>query len=83
MGDRSARCIHVVLSNPDTHFRSCLVQFLGAGEANQLLRRADFESAPAHGRSLNMADIGIAALKRRCLNRRIGDQHGLAGEVAT
>ena len=79
---RSARRIHLVLDNLDTHFRSCFVQILGAAEASQLLRRVVFHYTPKHGSWLNMAEIEIAALGRQCLNRRIGDQQRLADEVA-
>jgi len=78
---RSARRIHLVLDNLDTHFRSCFVQILGASVANKLLRRVVFHYTPKHGSWLNMAEIEIAALGRQCLNRRIGDQKLLAKEV--
>jgi hypothetical protein len=79
---RSARRIHLVVDNLNTHFQKCFTQVLGAREANKLLRRVTFHYTPKHGSWLNMAEIEIAALGRQCLNRRIGDQKFLAQEVA-
>jgi len=79
---RSARRIHLVLDNLDTHFRACFIQILGARVASKLLRRVVFHYTPKHASWLNMAEIEIAALARQCLNRRIGDQKLLAKEVA-
>ena len=78
---RSARRIHLVVDNLDTHFQKCFTQVLGAREANKLLRRVIFHYTPKHGSWLNMAEIEIAALGRQCLNRRIGDKKLLAQEV--
>jgi hypothetical protein len=79
---RSARRIHLVVDNLDTHFRKCFIQILGVREATKLLRRVVFHYTPKHGSWLNMAEIEIAALGRQCLNRRIGDQKVLTKEVA-
>jgi hypothetical protein len=78
---RSARRIHLVVDNLDTHFAKCFTQVLGTRAASKLLRRVEFHYTPKHGSWLNMAEIEIAALGRQCLNRRIGDQQLLAKEV--
>ena len=79
---RSARRIHLVLDNLNTHFPSCFTEILGAKAARKLLRRVIFHYTPKHASWLNMAEIEIAALGRQCLNRRLGDLTLLAREVA-
>jgi hypothetical protein len=78
---RSARRIHFVVDNLNTHFRKCFIEMLGARAAQQLLRRVVFHYTPNHASWLNMAEIEIAALGRQCLNRRIGDRETIEREV--
>jgi hypothetical protein len=79
---RSARRIHLVMDNLNTHFRAKFVEVLGARAAGKLLRRVEFHYTPKHASWLNMAEIEIAALGRQCLNRRIPDRQTIASEVA-
>ena len=79
---RSARRIHLVVDNLNTHFAKCFVEILGAKAAHQLLRRVVFHYTPKHASWLNMAEIEIAALGRQCLNRRIPDRVTVEREVS-
>lgn len=79
---RSARRIHLVMDNLNTHCRASFVQVLGARAARKLLQRVVWHYTPKHARWLNMAEIEIAALGRQCLNRRIPDRETIASEVA-
>ena len=79
---RSARRIHLVVDNLNTHFAKCFAEILGAKAAAKLLRRVVFHYTPKHASWLNMAEIEIAALGRQCLNRRIPDQITVEQEVA-
>jgi transposase len=79
---RSARRVHLVLDNLNTHFPVCFEQVLGARAARRLLKRVVFHYTPKHGSWLNMAEIEIGALTRQCLRRRVADRPTLQREVA-
>jgi len=78
----SARKVHLVLDNLNTHFRSCFEEVLGASASRKLLRRVQFHHTPKHASWLNMAEIEIGILDRQCLSRRLGDQATARREVA-
>jgi transposase len=77
----TARRIHLVLDNLNTHFRKCFEDVLGVTVAHKLLRRVVFHYTPKHASWLNMAEIEIGILDRQCLNRRLPDRDTLASEV--
>lgn len=77
----TARRIHLVLDNLNTHFRKCFEQVLGIRAANKLLRRVVFHYTPKHASWLNMAEIEIGILERQCLDRRFQDRNVLVREV--
>ncbi len=70
----SARKVHLVLDNLNTHFRSCFEEVLGRASARALLRRVEFHYTPKHASWLNMAEIEISIMERQCLARRLIDQ---------
>jgi hypothetical protein len=78
----SARKIHLVLDNLNTHFRSCFDEVLGRKAAARLLRRIEFHYTPKHASWLNMAEIEIGILDRQCLDRRLPDRATITSEVA-
>jgi hypothetical protein len=78
---RSARKVHLVLDNLNTHFRSCFEQVLGRTAARALLRRVQFHYTPKHASWLNMAEIEIGILDRQCLGRRLMDRATAQREV--
>jgi hypothetical protein len=77
----SARTVHLVLDNLNTHFRSCFEQVLGRSSARALLRRVQFHYTPKHASWLNMAEIEISILERQCLGRRLMDRATARREV--
>jgi hypothetical protein len=78
----SARKVHLVLDNLNTHFRSCFEEVLGRKAAARLLRRVEFHYTPKHASWLNMAEIEIGILDRQCLDRRLPDRAAIIREVA-
>jgi hypothetical protein len=78
----TARRVHLVLDNLNTHFRVCFEDVLGVKAAQELLRRVVFHYTPTHASWLNMAEIEIGILDRQCLNRRLPTRALLAAEVA-
>ena len=77
----SARKVHLVLDNLNTHFRKCFEDVLGPTTATTLLRRVVFHHTPKHASWLNMAEIEIGILDRQCLRRRLPDQATARSEV--
>lgn len=77
----SARKVHLVLDNLNTHFRSCFDEVLGRSAARVLLRRVQFHYTPKHASWLNMAEIEISILERQCLGRRLIDRATARREV--
>lgn len=77
----SARKVHLVLDNLNTHFRSSFEQVLGCVAAAALLRRVQFHYTPKHASWLNMAEIEISILERQCLARRLLDLPQVTREV--
>ena len=78
----SARKVHLVLDNLNTHFRSSFEEVLGRTAAAHLLRRVKFHYTPKHASWLNMAEIEIGILDRQCLDRRWPDRATMISEVA-
>lgn len=77
----SARTVHLVLDNLNTHFRSCFEEVLGRSAARALLRRVQFHYTPKHASWLNMAEIEIGILERQCFGRRLMDRATARREV--
>jgi hypothetical protein len=77
----TARRVHLVLDNLNTHFRKCFDDVLGHQAAGTLLRRVRFHYTPKHASWLNMAEIEIGILSRQCLDRRIPSLDLLQSEV--
>jgi len=77
----SARKVHLVLDNLNTHFRKCFEEVLGRADAAMLLRRVVFHHTPKHASWLNMAEIEISILDRQCLRRRLADKATATREV--
>jgi hypothetical protein len=77
----SARTVHLVLDNLNTHFRSCFEDVLGRSAARALLRRVRFHYTPKHASWLNMAEIEISILERQCLGQRLANRATARREV--
>jgi len=77
----TARRVHLVLDNLNTHFRKCFEDVLGKRAASALLGRVRFHYTPKHASWLNMAEIEIGILSRQCLDRRLPTPNLLQREV--
>ena len=77
----TARRVHLVMDNLNTHFRKSFDEVLGAKAATALLRRVVFHYTPKHASWLNMAEIEIGILDRQCLDRRLPNRTALVAEV--
>lgn len=77
----TARRVHLVMDNLNTHFRKCFEEVLGVKEAKRLLVASFFHYTPKHSSWLNMAEIEIGILDRQCLNRRVPNRDILVAEV--
>jgi hypothetical protein len=77
----TARRVHLVMDNLNTHFRKCFEEVLGLEQAHALLDRVEFHYTPKHASWLNMAELEIGILDRQCLDRRLPDQATLTAEV--
>ena len=75
---RSARTLHVVLDNLNTHFASSLYETFPEQEAQRLLQRIQFHYTPKHASWLNMAEIELSILSRQALLGRIPTRFDLA-----
>lgn len=79
----SARKIHLVADNLNTHFRASFDTVLGLTRARALFARVQFHYTPKHASWLNMAEIEIGVLERQCLGQRIPDVAQLRRHVRT
>jgi DDE superfamily endonuclease len=77
-----AERVRVVLDNLNTHRAASLYETFPPQEARRILRRLDFHFTPKHGSWLNMAEIEFSVFSNQCLDRRIGDEVTLTGEIA-
>jgi len=75
-----AERIVLVLDNLNTHKPSCLYEAFAAEEAFGLMQRFEWHYTPEHGSWLNVAEIELSVLERRCLARRM-NRAQLAREV--
>jgi hypothetical protein len=78
----SARKVHLVLDNLNTHFTKSFVEVLGAEKAAVVLERIHFHYTPKHASWLNMAEVEIGVLEKQCTGRRIPTEAILQSEVA-
>ena len=77
-----AEKIIVVLDNLNTHTPAAFYLAFEPEEARRLVNRFEFHFTPKHGSWLNMAEIELSVLSRRCINRRIPDEQTLRHEVS-
>jgi DDE superfamily endonuclease len=79
---RTARRVHLVVDNLNTHFAKVFVDVLEATRATKLLQRIEFHHTPKHGSWLNMAEIEIGILEKQCINARIATEMALKTAVS-
>ena len=69
----TARTIHLVMDNLNTHTLKSLVREFGEQTAKTLWKRLTLHNTPKHASWLNQAEIEISIFARQCLgSRRIG-----------
>lgn len=78
---KSARKLHVVLDNLNTHFAPSFFTAFPETEALRLLKRITFHYTPKHASWLNMAEIELSILSRQALAGRIPDKMTLLQRV--
>lgn len=76
-----AERVRVVLDNLNTHRAASLYETFAPEEARRILRKLEFHYTPKHGSWLNIAEIELSVFSRQCLDRRIGDEETLKGEI--
>jgi hypothetical protein len=76
-----AEAITLVLDNLNTHSPAALYQAFEPAEAHRLAGRFEWVYTPKHGIWLNLAEVVVAALRRQCLDRRLGTAAELRAEV--
>jgi hypothetical protein len=77
-----ADVIGVILDNLNTHGPGSLYDAFEPAEARRLVGEVEFHYPPKHGSWVNMAEIELSLLPRRCLNRRLAHEAMLKREVA-
>ena len=76
-----AERIVLVLDNLNTHEATSLYLAFPPAEAKRLWDKLEVHPTPKHGSWLNVAELELSALGRRCLDRRIPDRETLATAV--
>jgi len=78
----TARTIHVVMDNLNTHSRKCLTDSFGEEQGSRLWDRLTVHYTPKHGSWLNQAEIELSLYSRECLGtRRFSDLSVLQQET--
>jgi len=73
----SAKHLHLVVDNLNTHKEGCLRKVWSKAEADQFFARVTFHYTPAHASWLNMAELEICGLRRQGLKARIDTEDKL------
>jgi hypothetical protein len=76
-----AETITLVLDNLNTHSPASLYRAFEPAEAHRLAGRFEWVYTPRHGSWLNLAEVEFAALRRQCLDRRLGTMAELRAQV--
>jgi len=76
-----AESIRLVQDNLNTHTVGSFYEALPPNDAFQLAKRFECHYTPKKGSWLNMAEIELSAISKKCLDRRIANIKKLANEV--
>lgn len=76
-----AEKVVLVCDQLNTHDPASLYEMFLPAEAKRLADKLEIHHTPKHGSWLNMAEIELSALSRRCLDRRIEDRATLEREA--
>lgn len=74
---RTAKVIHIVLDNLNTHFEKSFTETFSTKEAERIMDRIQFHYTPKHASWLNMAEIEIGIFSRQSIKGRIGTEEQL------
>ena len=78
----SAKTIHLVMDNLNTHCEKSLTGYFGRRLGRRLWRRLTVHFTPKHGSWLNQAEIELSLVARQCLGtRRIAQLAELSPEI--
>lgn len=78
----TARKIHLVMDNLNTHFPKSIIDTYGEEEGKKILSRVEFHYTPKHASWLNIAEIEINAMDTECTKRRFNSYDELEKNVA-
>ena len=73
--------IRLVVDNLNTHSPAAFYESFPPEEARRLTKKIEFVYTPKHGSWLNMVEIELSVLVRRCLKRRVPDRETLEREA--
>ena len=71
----------LVLYSLSTHTGAAFYESFPSEQARLLARKVEFCYTPVYGSWLTMAEIGICALVRQCLKRRLADEERLGRDT--
>lgn len=74
---QTAKIVHIVLDNLNTHFEKSFLEIFGAKDAVRIINRVQFHYTPTHASWLNMAEIEIGIFSRQSIRGRIGTEEKL------
>jgi len=72
----------VIEDNLNTHTITSLYKTFPAEKAHKIARKLDIHHTPKHGSWLNIAEIAISILSKKCINKRIPTIEKLNNEIA-
>jgi hypothetical protein len=78
---RDAERVVLVMDQLNTHALASLYEAFPPEEAKRLTERIELHHTPKHGSWLNIAEIELSVLGRRCLARRIAQQDTLQRKI--
>ena len=74
--------IRLTMDNLNTHVITSLYKTFEAQKARELAKKLDIHYTPKHGSWLNIAEIAISILSKKCINKRISSIEKLNKEIA-
>ena len=74
--------IRLTMDNLNTHVFASLYKTFSAPKARELAKKLDIHYTPKHGSWLNIAEIAISILSKKCINKRIPSIEKLNKEIA-
>jgi hypothetical protein len=76
-----AERVVLVTDNLNTHGPACLYEAFPPDQARRIAEKLEWHYTPKHGSWLNVAECELAALAGQCLDRRLGSEAELRGQI--